>query len=197
MARYDAAKISQLVGVDPYVAGYDETDAFSNLYTRQESMDALYAWAHHRAQPHAARWSIARLASQSASRLVEDGAYDVVYIDGCHQPAHVAADADAWSGKLRAGGVVIFAEAARLPAVGTEAARLAARWGVGVKTDAALFGDHALVPLPAHLAAKAAAAKADALAHLSATVAAKRNKHKKAARQKPAAQNAAEPEDAA
>lgn len=70
----------------------------------QEQHDQNFALAQTRLTPYDV--TFARALSVTAARNISDGSLDFVYIDGNHERAYVAADLEAWSPKVRTGGIV-------------------------------------------------------------------------------------------
>lgn len=104
----------QYVGVDPYLAGYDEADAFVRDVGRlfrdepQSSMDRLHLAVDRRlANSARGRARILRAESIVAAESFSDGYFDAVFIDGNHQYESVWSDLLAWWPKIRPGGSIL------------------------------------------------------------------------------------------
>lgn len=102
------------VGVDPYLSGYDEADAFAADVARlfddepQSSMDRLHAVVKHElSSRYGNRAQVLRSGSREASRLFADGTFDAVFVDGDHRFEAVLDDLRVWWPKVRPGGSVL------------------------------------------------------------------------------------------
>jgi predicted O-methyltransferase YrrM len=89
-----------LLAVDPWRVqpGYREKKNNAAL------LDAAYTEATARLAEHDCR--VFRGTSQEGARIVPDRSLDFVYIDANHLATHVRRDLDAWSPKVRPGGIV-------------------------------------------------------------------------------------------
>jgi predicted O-methyltransferase YrrM len=103
----------EYVGIDPYVAGYDEEDLFfqdvAKLFrsTPNEAMNRLYRTvAEVLKREFGSRVTIHREESVTASKRFEDGSLPFVFVDGDHRYAAVLADLTAWWPKISHGGVL-------------------------------------------------------------------------------------------
>lgn len=96
----DAIPKLHLHAVDPW-------QSLDDYHERKNEPDRMAA-AYHEAMTRLAgrRCAIFRMTSLEAAARVPDGSLDFVYIDGNHGAAHVRADLEAWSPKVRRGGVV-------------------------------------------------------------------------------------------
>lgn len=90
----------QLLCVDPWKTSDDYRDPKSDT----TKLERAYLEAQARLAPY--NCTIRRATSLHAAKEVADGSLDFVYIDGNHGLAHVAADLEAWTPKVRTGGVV-------------------------------------------------------------------------------------------
>jgi len=100
-------------GVDPYLADYDPKDRFvrdlSRLLKeddRQRAMDRLFDVVSKKLERFGERAQLLREPSRVAADRFEDGALDLVFIDGDHRFEAVAEDIASWWPKLRPGGVL-------------------------------------------------------------------------------------------
>lgn len=87
------------VGVDAWAHYSGYRDHVSN-----EKLQGFYERTHERLAPYDA--ALVRAFSVDASKLFEDGYLDLVYIDANHSYASVLEDIEAWSPKVREGGIV-------------------------------------------------------------------------------------------
>ena len=101
------------VGIDPYVAGYDEKDLFVQDVARlfhsdpTEAMDRLFQGVSEGLEKDFGnRGSIHREESVAASKKFEDSSLPFVFVDGDHRYAAVLADLKAWWPKISHGGVL-------------------------------------------------------------------------------------------
>lgn len=90
----------KLYAVDPW-APYAEYRERKNDQVR---LDRAYTLTCERLRPFSA--SVLRMSSLEAAETIPDGSLDFVYIDGNHEASHVAADLEAWTPKVRPGGLV-------------------------------------------------------------------------------------------
>lgn len=102
------------VGIDPYLAGYDDADVFSGDVARlfsdepQSSMDRLHAAVTRGLSGrHGDRVRILRSGSIEAARQFSDGCFDAAFVDGDHRFESVLDDLRAWWPKIRSGGSVL------------------------------------------------------------------------------------------
>lgn len=88
----------QVVAVDPWCnyPGYTRPETEAPEQNYQEAASKL--------RPYGAR--LIRHRSPDAADAIPDGTLDLVYIDGCHEFAAVAADLQAWHPKVRDGGII-------------------------------------------------------------------------------------------
>lgn len=114
-ARHILSNNSDLeyVGIDPYVAGYDEEDLFfqdvAKLFSSapNEAMNRLYRTVSKGLEKQFGdRASIHREESVIASKRFEDGSLSFVFVDGDHRYAAVLDDLGAWWPKISHGGVL-------------------------------------------------------------------------------------------
>lgn len=101
------------VGIDPYVAGYDEEDPFVQdvvgLFQAapEEAMERLYQRVSEDLEKEfGKRGCIRREDSVAASKKFEDRSLPFVFVDGDHRYAGVLADLEAWWPKIAHGGVL-------------------------------------------------------------------------------------------
>jgi predicted O-methyltransferase YrrM len=102
------------VGVDPYLAGYDEADLFvsdvAKLFgdSHQGAMDRLHdAVGTTLDDRFGSRAQLVREPSVQAARRFVDGHFDAVFIDGDHRYEAVVEDLAAWWPKVRPGGSIL------------------------------------------------------------------------------------------
>jgi hypothetical protein len=74
------------------------------IHVSQRKLDGFYEDAHKRLDPYGV--TLIREYSTKAADLFEDGSLDFVYIDANHDFPHVTEDINAWSPKVRKGGIV-------------------------------------------------------------------------------------------
>lgn len=108
----DACPMIRYLGIDPFVAGYDATDALATDVQRlfrdtpENSMHRLYqsvtAKLAARFKGRAAVW---RMHSQEAADFFPDRGFDLVYVDGDHTLEGVTKDLSAWIPKIKPGGI--------------------------------------------------------------------------------------------
>lgn len=72
----------------------------------QTKLDRFFVEAQERLSPYQSRVAFVRKFSIDAAKDVADGSLDFVYIDAAHDIASVMADLQAWSRKVRVGGIV-------------------------------------------------------------------------------------------
>ena len=87
--------------IDPWEAGYDDTDPVSQLDREADYRHALKSLL-----PHHKRYNVIRDVSTSAARQIERQTLDFVYIDGNHQREYVEKDVVTWWPKLKDGGIL-------------------------------------------------------------------------------------------
>lgn len=90
----------ELIGVDPWAVQEDYKEAKND----PGRMKAAYHTACQTLQPFTVR--LMRMTSLEAAADVPDGSLDFAYIDGNHKRAFVEADLQAWTPKVRTGGIV-------------------------------------------------------------------------------------------
>ena len=102
------------VGVDPYLAGYDDSDVFARDVAQlfmddpQSSMNRLYAAVKSGlSNRHSGRAQIIRAGSGEATHEFPDSCFDAVFIDGDHRFESVLQDLHAWWPKIRPGGSIL------------------------------------------------------------------------------------------
>lgn len=114
-ARHILVKNSevQYIGVDPYIAEYDQEDPFvhdvSKLFrsTPKDAMDRLYrAVSEGLDKEFGKRASVRREKSVAASKNFDDASLPLVFVDGDHRYEAVLADLRAWWPKISHGGVL-------------------------------------------------------------------------------------------
>jgi len=100
-------------GIDPYMAGYDPTDTLprdvSHLFNEanpQHAMERLYAAVKRNLETYGSRAKLHRKTSLEAAPTFNDGACDLIFVDGDHTYHAVKADLAAWWPKLKVGGVI-------------------------------------------------------------------------------------------
>lgn len=126
--------------VDPWEA-YPEYQERKNDQAR---LEAAFAEARERLAPF--NCTLMRMTSVEAASMVPDRSIDFVYIDGNHGRAHVLADLEAWSPKVRRGGVVAghdFETSPARPWIEVEAAVREFTATHGIATWFVLAGDKA------------------------------------------------------
>jgi hypothetical protein len=103
-----------LGGVDPYTPykGYRD-------YTRLGTFDSLEKQAHERLDKYP-RYEFLKMTSMEAVAKVLDESLDFVYIDGNHSEPYVSQDIEAWTTKVRKGGIVAGDDYARIKGSGGE-----------------------------------------------------------------------------
>jgi len=89
----------ELYCVDAWQAYSDYVD-----YTSDEYLEKDYQQARARLEPYNAH--MVRKFSVDAAQDFEDGSLDFVYIDANHFPPYVRMDLEAWTPKVRSGGIV-------------------------------------------------------------------------------------------
>lgn len=107
-------QLLEMAGVDPYLS-YDGYKDFKRLGT----FTALEQSAHQKLDKYDTYTFIKEL-SVDASKEFEDGELDFVYIDANHSEPYVSQDIEAWTPKVRKGGIVAGHDYARIKAKGKE-----------------------------------------------------------------------------
>lgn len=92
-----------LICVDPWLSVDSYKDS-KNDPPSQERFDKAYVAAQLNLAAHDVE--LLRMTSVEAAPLVADGSLDFVYIDGNHNKPYVLADLEAWTPKVRKGGVI-------------------------------------------------------------------------------------------
>ena len=97
-----------LAGVDPYspYKGYRD-------YVRLGTFDSLEKQAHERLDKYP-NYEFLKMTSLEAAAKVPDGSLDFVYIDANHSEPYVSQDIEAWTPKVRKGGIVCGDDYARI-----------------------------------------------------------------------------------
>jgi predicted O-methyltransferase YrrM len=97
----DSHKFERVITIDPYIDGYDPTDAPSTTHKLAEVRRLFYKRIfRHRQLLHL------NLASGEAAGLFGEGSIAFLYIDGNHQYGAVSQDIDLFLPKMRRGGVI-------------------------------------------------------------------------------------------
>ena len=102
------------IGIDPYLAGYDESDGFVNdvhsAYAKSSpasSMDQLFNdVSGHAMEDYPLRSKIFRGVSVDAANHLKDNSVDFIFVDGDHTRAAVFQDLNVLYPKLRPGGII-------------------------------------------------------------------------------------------
>jgi hypothetical protein len=98
-------KGKMLVSVDPWMAApEDEYNDTSNV--EQGAHDGFYEQTCRRLERFGARSKIWRTTSQEAAMRVDNRSLDFIYLDARHDYDSVREDLEAWSPKLKPGGVI-------------------------------------------------------------------------------------------
>jgi predicted O-methyltransferase YrrM len=97
----ECPNIAMLTGIDHYAPYHD----WDKPVTRAEA-ESNYAILQANMPLMGDRFNFIREDSQKAAVLLEDEAYDFVFIDGGHSMKQVLADLDSWAPKVRPGGLV-------------------------------------------------------------------------------------------
>lgn len=104
---------STYIGVDPYLANYDEKDAFSrdvsNIFQDdpQASMDRLYLAVRNRlSRKYSERFRLIRKYSMDALEEFQAETFDLIFIDGDHRYETVARELPQYWLKLANGGIL-------------------------------------------------------------------------------------------
>jgi len=97
-----------LAGVDPYTPykGYRD-------YTRLGTFDSLEKQAHARLDKYS-NYEFLKMTSLEAAEKIPDESLDFVYIDANHSEPYVSQDIEAWTPKVRKGGIVAGDDYARI-----------------------------------------------------------------------------------
>jgi hypothetical protein len=95
-----ACRDLHLLAVDPWRTSPD----YQEKKNDQRRLDDAYAEAQQRLAPFP--HTVVRAPSIEAARLVPDASLDFIYIDANHREPFVRADLEAWSPKVRRGGIV-------------------------------------------------------------------------------------------
>lgn len=90
----------RLTCVDPW----QEYRFYNEAKNNQDRLDAAYRTAVERLRPFGC--TILRMTSEQGASTVPDGSLDFVYVDANHGEAFVRQDLEAWTPKVRSGGVV-------------------------------------------------------------------------------------------
>lgn len=97
----DSHKFGRVITIDPYVDGYDPTDAPITTYKLAEVRRLFYKRAiKYRNLLHL------NLLSAEAAGLFQDGSIDFLYIDGNHQYEAVKQDIELFLPKIKHGGLI-------------------------------------------------------------------------------------------
>ena len=107
-------QLEKMYGVDPHegYSGYKD-------YVRKETFNKLAEDAHRRLDQYP-QYEFVRKYSVEAAKDVPDGSLDFVYIDANHSDPYVTQDIEAWTPKVRKGGIVAGHDYARIKAKGYE-----------------------------------------------------------------------------
>lgn len=89
----------QLTCVDPWLPYTEGTEVHD-----QADIDKIYAKAQQRLLPYNVRFL--KMTSMEAATKFEDNSLDFVFIDGNHDYQHAREDIEAWTPKVRMGGIV-------------------------------------------------------------------------------------------
>lgn len=109
------AQLEKLYGIDPYEP-YNGYKDFARLGT----FTSLEQQAHAKLDKFAPRYEFMKQYSLEAAATIPDGSLDFVYIDANHSEPYVSQDINAWSPKVRSGGIVAGHDYARIKAKGKE-----------------------------------------------------------------------------
>lgn len=98
----------KLLGVDPYMPyrGYKD-------FVRLGTFDSLEKLAHEKLDKYST-YKFLKKTSLEAADEVPDGSADFVYIDANHSEPYVSQDIEAWTPKVRSGGIVAGHDYARI-----------------------------------------------------------------------------------
>jgi hypothetical protein len=98
---YGAHPDSELIAIDPWT-DYEDYPEYKGEQT------SIYDAFCHNTAPYANKIKARRGYSHEILPTLEDGAYDIIYIDGNHEPDYVLEDAVLAFRKLKVGGHLIF-----------------------------------------------------------------------------------------
>lgn len=90
----------RLICVDPW----QQYRFYNDNKNSQARLDEAYEVTQARLEPYGC--TILRMTSLDAARHVADGSLDFIYIDGNHAEPYISQDLEAWTPKVRAGGMV-------------------------------------------------------------------------------------------
>jgi predicted O-methyltransferase YrrM len=93
--------ITKLIGIDPFEAYMDWRSAVT-----QPDMDEAYATFRENQELMKSRFELLKLKSTDAAAILEDEAYDFVFIDGDHSIKAVLSDLDLYAPKVKKGGLL-------------------------------------------------------------------------------------------
>lgn len=116
----------KLYGIDPYLPHKDYDD-----YIRPETFEKLKTDAHKRLDAFDNYEFIEEFSPDAASRFA-DGSLDFVYLDANHRTSAVTKDIEAWTPKVRSGGIVAGHDYARIGSrIGIDGNHISSsNWGV-------------------------------------------------------------------
>jgi len=97
----ECPNIAKIIGVDHYEPYVD----WDRPITKAEQ-DKNYATLQKNIPLMGDRFDLIRMNSQAAADVLEDDAYDFVFIDGGHSMKQVLQDLDSWYPKVRQGGMI-------------------------------------------------------------------------------------------
>ncbi len=97
----ECPNISSLIGVDHYQSYIDWDRPITKL-----EQELNYRVLLKNIPLMGDRFNLIREDSQTAASLLDDDAYDFVFIDGGHSMKQVLADLDSWYPKVRTGGII-------------------------------------------------------------------------------------------
>lgn len=92
-----------LIGVDYWPPDYPNSDGTPRGPRISRTIEAKY---HDRMKEFAERVTLMRMPSLEAARQFDEGSLDFVFIDGDHSYEGCKADIEAWSPKVRKGGLI-------------------------------------------------------------------------------------------
>jgi hypothetical protein len=98
---YGAHPDSELLAIDPWI-DYDDYPEYKGQQT------SIYETFCQNVAPYTSKIKHARGYSRDVIPTLEDGAYDIIYIDGNHEPEYVLEDAVLAFRKVKVGGYLIF-----------------------------------------------------------------------------------------
>jgi len=135
LVRQLGGHLALMFGVDPYKTNYDVNDGFCTQYGSQAVMDSMHEWVRQRMAPHGEKYALVRMPGAEFGRLVADGFFDAVYIDGSHLYEDVRDEIAVWRHKIRPGGLMLFDDYAGnfFPGVRRAVDELAESWGVPLR----------------------------------------------------------------